>query len=150
MLFLVCGFLLWLAVSVALLGGGDASFHLGPIGAGLTDAKLLAGHPWSAWLMLTLDLSVVGYGLLRLAQLLRGYEEGELFGQRASAHLSAFALSVVVRELIDMLAPMLGGWSSFSVDSGNLRVLMVGTVFWLLSRILAAAHVVADDHGQII
>ncbi|MBV1774595.1 hypothetical protein KSF73_02580 [Burkholderiaceae bacterium DAT-1] len=155
MLALAGGTLVWGLFSWTLWAGqtqlqGAMAGGVATIGVGMAQTGGLVGHPPLMWLYMSLDLAIVGYGLLRLSALLLGYEAGDLFSRRAADHLSAFALCMVLREAVDMVVPLVGGLAGFSIDSGSLRLLLVGTVFWLLSRILAAAYTIADDHGRII
>lgn len=132
----------WLGHTELDLGAGLVTLQMGIAGD-------VSNQPWVLWLLLNVDLAIVGYGLYRLRALLLGYEAGELFSRRAANHLSAFALCMVLREVVDLLAPLVSS-GAFHVDTGSLRLVLVGIVFWLLSRVLAAAFTLADDHGRII
>lgn len=139
---LVMSAVFWFGHTELDLGAGVAKVQMGIAGD-------VPHQPWLLWLLLNIDLAIVGYGLYRLRALLLGYEAGELFSRRAADHLSAFALCMVLREVVDLLAPLVTS-GALNIDSGSLRLVLVGVVFWLLSRVLAAAYTLADDHGRII
>jgi hypothetical protein len=120
--------------------------------------QLMAVHPALLWGYVTVALGITGYGLVRLWRLTRMYEAGTVFDRQAPAHLSAFAVCMLVRELLDTVAlPLLAmatpgatRAADFTINSGTLRVLFITLLFFLMSRIMAAAYVIADDNERII
>jgi hypothetical protein len=153
--------LTWLAVKVQ-LGGlpqlADGFLHAGTGLFSGPDGQLLAAHPMRLWGYVSLALGITAYGLLCLWRLMRMYEAGIVFDRRAPNYLSAFAICILLRELLGIVAmPLIsmtmgGGQPSmaFNFDSGTMHVLFITLLFFLMSRILAAAYVVADDHKRII
>ncbi|MET3132007.1 hypothetical protein AAKU55_002277 [Oxalobacteraceae bacterium GrIS 1.11] len=163
---LVGGALFWAALTWQLIKGQfgglpqSTGAYLVP-GVGFPngpDGQLLAAHPMLVWGYGTLALGITGYGLLRLVRLMRMYEAGAVFDRQAPAHLSAFAICIVLRELLDIVAlPLLSlvtpdgmRSASFNIDSSTMHVLFITLLFFLMSRIMAAAYVVADDNERII
>ncbi|MCY0912669.1 DUF2975 domain-containing protein [Massilia antarctica] len=160
-----CGALMWGVLTWLVIDGqfgplSSASIHLAS-GVGLLsdlDKQLLAAHPILLWGYGTLALGITGYGVLRLLRLMRMYESGAVFDRRAPAHLAAFAVCIAARELLDTLAlPLLAmgmGDSSrpmnMRIDSSTVHVLLITFLFFLMSHIMAAAYVVADDNEKII
>ncbi|MFZ6686358.1 DUF2975 domain-containing protein [Undibacterium sp. SXout11W] len=131
------------------------------IGIGLSydpNGKLLAAHPFFIWGYISLALGIAGYGLLRLWRLMHMYEAGNVFDRRAPNHLSTFAICILLRELLDIVAiPLISmainndnHWVSFNIDSGTTHVLLITILFFLMSRIMAAAYFVADDNDGFI
>ena len=150
--------LTWLALK-AQFGGLPQGYVFA--GAGLikgTDGELIATHPMLLWAYVSLALGITAYGLLCLWRLMRLFEAGIVFNRQAPNYLSAFAICILLRELLDIVAlplismTMTGGKhsASFNVDSGTMHVLFITLLFFLMSRIMAAAFVVADDNKRII
>ena len=161
---LVAGTLFWalltgLAVQLqlgTLPQWADGYLHIGTGTLKLSNGQIIAAHPMLIWAYATLTLGITAYGLLRLWRLMRMYEAGNVFDRLAPNHLSAFAICILLRELLDMVAPLLMSMNDVhqsagvSVDSGTLYVLLITLLFFLMSRIMAAAYVVADDNERII
>jgi hypothetical protein len=163
---LICGALFWAALSRLVINGqfgglaqSTSAYRIPGVGlANGPDGQLLAAHPMLLWGYGTLALGITGYGLLRLLRLMRMYEAGAVFDRQAPAHLSAFAICIALRELLDIVAlPLLSMVAtdgvrptSFNIDSSTMHVLFITLLFFLMSRIMAAAYVVADDNERII
>lgn len=119
-------------------------------------------HPRVALLASTAGLLVLLYGLLRLTRMLRRFEAGDFFGIDSVRHLRAFALTLLLSTLLDvLLAPLLllglrlaGSGDVHGIvlafDAGDAWMLLVGTLFFLITWILAEARRAAEDSAQIV
>ncbi len=151
----------WMAFTSQLQGLPQMANAYMSIGIGLSNdpnGKLLASHPFLIWGYISLALGITGYGLQRLWRLMHMYEAGKVFDRRAPNHLSAFAICIFLRELLDIVAvPLISmaisddnHWVGFNIDSGTTHVLFITLLFFLMSRIMAAAYLVADDNEGFI
>lgn len=122
----------------------------------------LRGHAWVPLLAASLASVLLLIGLYRLCRLMRLFEAGEFFSVAAVRHLRAFALTLVGAVATNVLLPPLlllgvhlanrldAQVISLQLDAGDLWMLLVGALFFLITSIMAEAHLLAEDNRQII
>ena len=120
-----------------------------------------AGDPQLAvWLEL-LPAAALFYGLIRLAQMMRACERGEIFSSRVPRHLQAFSLSIIVVQLLNITLPLqiaalrawLGRQNSVVVLAATgeqLWSLLLAILFLVLALILKEAARLAEDNASIV
>lgn len=157
---LVAGAVLWVSTTLQVFGmtaGGPAMGYRFPDGS---QPGLIGAHPLMFWVAGSLALAATGFGLVRIVQLARLVEFGAVFSPHASHLLASFAAAIFARELIDALTlpaitailHLADGSTpvTFAHSASQYRVLFITVVFLLISRIMAAAHQLADDNAKII
>jgi hypothetical protein len=112
------------------------------------------------WLEL-LPAAVLFYGLLRLVQMMRACERGEIFSLRVATHLQAFSAAIVVAELLSITLPLqvaalrsvLGRMNAavdLTISGDQLWSLLLAALFLVLAQILKEAVRVAEDNASIV
>ena len=112
------------------------------------------------WLEL-LPGAVLFYGLIRLAQMMRACERGEIFSMRVSTHLQVFSLAIVIVQLLNITLPLqivalraLLGRASTEMDleatGEQMWSLLLAALFLVLAQILKEAARVAEDNASIV
>ncbi|MGZ8282849.1 MAG: hypothetical protein ACXWUN_07850 [Allosphingosinicella sp.] len=114
--------------------------------------------PWQGALLLVTIGTLLGIALLRLARMLRRVEEGSPFG--AGGELRGFAfylfLSVLAAIVIPPLLKALSvagtgrGTVTLALEGGQVLMLFVTGLLFLVARLLDEAQRVADDASQIV
>jgi hypothetical protein len=104
--------------------------------------------------------AVALYGLVRLAQMMRVCERGEIFSPRVSTHLRAFSASIVIAELLDITQPLQvaaiqgAGQAhavlSLTVSGEQSWALLVATIFLVLAQILQESARLSEDNASIV
>ena len=101
-------------------------------------------------------------GLLHLAGMLKGIEQGEIFTRRTIAGLKSFAFFVLLSALASMLVPPMiaiagalsagerGARVALTFDGGDFFVLLVSALLFLLARLLGEAQRIDDENRQIV
>ncbi|HEX5353733.1 MAG TPA: hypothetical protein VFW60_06610 [Rhodanobacteraceae bacterium] len=156
------GVVLLVAVVAALWVIGQGQHQLGHVGIAIHGPKSLPGPPLLGLLDTSAVLLVLLYGLWRLRSLLRCFEQGDFFGLAPVLHLRAFALTLVLAAVFDVLLPPLlelgarfAGASgiagvSAEMDGSDGWLLLTGGLFYLIGWILTEARRAAEDSAQII
>jgi hypothetical protein len=112
------------------------------------------------WLEL-LPQAVLFYGLIRLVQMMRACERGELFSSRVSTHLQVFSLCIIIVELLSITMTLqiaalraLLGRANFSfaltATGEQLWSLLLAALFLVLAQILKESARLAEDNASII
>jgi hypothetical protein len=112
------------------------------------------------WLEL-LPEAALFYGLIRLVQMMRACERGEIFSTRVSTHLQAFSLAIVIVQLLNITLPLqivalralLGRPNadiSLTATGEQLWSLLLAALFLVLAQILKEAARVAEDNASIV
>jgi DUF2975 family protein len=120
-----------------------------------------AGDPQLALWLELLPAAALFYGLIRLAQMMRACERGEIFSSCVPRHLQAFSLSIIVVELLNITLPLqiaalrslLGRQVSVVVLAATgeqLWSLLLATLFLVLALILKEAARLAEDNASIV
>jgi hypothetical protein len=120
-----------------------------------------AGDPQLALWLELLPAAALFYGLIRLAQMMRACERGEIFSSRVPRHLQAFSLSIIVVELLNITLPLqiaelrslLGRQVAVVVLAATgeqLWSLLLATLFLVLALILKEAARLAEDSASIV
>ena len=108
-----------------------------------------------------LPAAVLFYGLLRLAQMMRACERGEIFSSRVSMHLQAFSAAIVVVELLNITLPLQIAALRFvlrrtnsdvdlTMSGGQFWSLLLAALFLVLAQILKEAARLAEDNASIV
>jgi hypothetical protein len=120
-----------------------------------------AGDPQLAlWLELLPEVALF-YGLIRLVQMMRACERGEIFSSRVSTHLQAFSVSIIVVELLNITLPfqiaalraLLGRNVAVLVLAATgeqLWSLLLAILFLMLALILKESARLAEDNASIV
>ena len=125
-----------------------------PSAQSVTDPQL------ALWLE-AVQLVVLIYGLVRLAQMMRACEMGKMFSLPVASHLQAFSASILIVQVLDItlalqiaaLRAILGRGPSpidLTVSSSQLSLLMLATLFIVLAQILKEAARLAEDNASIV
>jgi hypothetical protein len=112
------------------------------------------------WLGL-LPEAALFYGLIRLAQMMRACERGEIFSMRVSRYLQSFSLAIVIVQLLNITLPLqivglralLGRPNSdlgVTATGEQLWSLLLATLFLVLAQILKEAARIAEDNASIV
>ena len=112
------------------------------------------------WLELLPEAALL-YGLIRLVQMMRACERGEIFSSRVSTHLQVFSLSIIVVELLSITLPLqiavlraLAGRANFSfgltATGEQLWSLLLAALFLVLAQILKESARLAEDSASIV
>jgi Protein of unknown function (DUF2975) len=112
------------------------------------------------WLEL-LPQAALFYGLIRLVQMMRACERGEIFSARVSTHLQVFSLTIIVVELLSITLPLqiaalraLVGrpHSSFALTATGEQLwsLLLAALFLVLAQILKESARLAEDNASIV
>jgi hypothetical protein len=112
------------------------------------------------WLEL-LPEAALFYGLIRLVQMMRACERGEIFSSRVSTHLQVFSLSIIIVELLGITLPLqiaalhaLFGRPNSSLaltaTGEQLWSLLLAAVFLVLAQILKESARLAEDNASIV
>jgi hypothetical protein len=112
------------------------------------------------WLEL-LPEAALFYGLIRLVQMMRACERGEIFSTRVSTHLQAFSMAIVIAQLLDItlslqivaLRALLGRANTgvgLTATGDQLWSLLLAALFLVLAQILKEAARVAEDNASIV
>ena len=118
-----------------------------------------AGLPPAQGAILLLAIGLlIGLALLRLARMLSRVEQGAPFA--GGGDLRGFAFYLFLSVLAGILLPPLlqlagialsgGGTLTFSLEGGQLLMLLVTGLLFLVARLLDEAQRVADDASQIV
>jgi hypothetical protein len=114
----------------------------------------------SLWLEL-LPEAALFYGLIRLTQMMRACERGEIFSAGVSRHLQAFSLSIIVVELLNITLPLqiaaLRAWLEkqdsvvvLAATGEQLWSLLLAILFLMLALILKESARLAEDNASIV
>lgn len=102
------------------------------------------------------------YGLFRLTRLMRLFEAGRFFDGDAVLHLRAFAFTVFLSVVLDVLLPPLallglrltgfGGVQAveLSLNGFDLWNLLIAGLFFVITWIMAEARRLAEDNARIV
>jgi Protein of unknown function (DUF2975) len=112
------------------------------------------------WLEL-LPEAALFYGLIRLVQMMRACERGEIFSSRVSRHLQVFSLSIIIVELLSITLPLqiaaihavIGRTSSsvaLTATGEQLWSLLLAALFLVLAQILKESARLAEDNASIV
>ncbi len=112
------------------------------------------------WLEL-LPEAALFYGLIRLVQMMRACERGEIFSSRVSTHLQVFSLTIIVVELLSITQPLqiaalralVGRTNSpfaLTATGEQLWSLLLAALFLVLAQILKESARLAEDNASII
>jgi hypothetical protein len=112
------------------------------------------------WLEL-LPEAALFYGLIRLVQMMRACERGEIFSSRVSTHLQVFSLTIIIVELLSITLPLqiaalhaLVGRtnSSFALTATGEQLwsLLLAALFLVLAQILKESARLAEDNASIV
>lgn len=120
-----------------------------------------AGDPQLAvWLEL-LPAAALFYGLIRLAQMMRACERGQIFSSQVPRHLQAFSVSIIVVQVLNVTLPLqiatLRAWLGRQVSvvvlaatGEQLWSLLLAILFLVLALILKEAARLAEDNASIV
>jgi Protein of unknown function (DUF2975) len=114
----------------------------------------------SLWLELVPEI-VLFYGFIRLVQMMRACERGEIFSSRVSTHLQVFSLTIIIVELLGITLPLqiaalralLGRPDSalaLTATGEQLWSLLLGALFLVLAQILKESARLAEDNASIV
>ena len=120
-----------------------------------------AGDPQLALWLELLPEAALFYGLIRLAQMMRACERGEIFSAPVPRHLQAFSVSIIVVELLNITLPfqiaalraLLGREVSVIVLAATgeqLWSLLLAILFLVLALILKESARLAEDNASIV
>ncbi|WP_165371499.1 DUF2975 domain-containing protein [Pseudolysobacter antarcticus] len=124
--------------------------------------EALAGHRWLILIDSVAVSLILLLGLYRLLRLMRLFEQGDFFSRAAALHLRAFALALLLSTLASCLMPglellivRLAGLDaptsiSFSIDSADIWLIMIGAVFFMITWIMGEARQLAEDNRMIV
>jgi len=112
------------------------------------------------WLEL-LPEAALFYGLIRLVQMMRACERGEIFSSRVSTHLQVFSLTIIMVEMLNITLPLqiaglraLVGRTSSSLaltaTGEQLWSLLLAALFLVLAQILKESARLAEDNASIV
>ena len=109
--------------------------------------------PAPAAIMMVLFGALIALALLRMAAMLREVEQGRIF---PAAALRGFARYLFLAMLASIAGPpaLAAAWGarqlSLSLDSGQVLMLLVTGLLFLVARLLDEARAIADDASQIV
>ena len=141
---------------------GVSPRHIGAVGVYIDPPPALVSHPHMGQIGVSASLLVWMYGLWRLQRLMRCFEAGDFFGLVPIRHVRAFALTLLLAVLLDLLLPPLLqlGATLFGLahlhgvriqlDGGDVGLMLVASLFYLIAWILAEARQAVEDSAQII
>ena len=112
------------------------------------------------WLEL-LPEAALFYGLIRLVQMMRACERGEIFSSRVSTHLQVFSLTIIIVELLGITLPLqiaalhaLVGRPNpplaLTATGEQLWSLLLAALFLVLAQILKESARLAEDNASIV
>jgi DUF2975 family protein len=119
------------------------------------------GYPQLALWLELLPEAALFYGLIRLVQMMRACERGEIFSTRVSTHLQIFSLTIIVVELLNITLPLqiaalsalLGRASSefaLTATGEQMWSILLAAVFLVLAQILKESARLAEDNASIV
>lgn len=121
-----------------------------------------AGHPRLAVIICLLLTLIYLYGLYRLLQLMRLFEQGEFFSIAATRHLRAFACTLLAGTVAGCLLPgialaamHMAGLNhdasiSLQLDGSDVWMILVSTLFFVIAWILGEARQLSEDNQLIV
>lgn len=98
---------------------------------------------------------LVCYGLLRMTQLARLYEKGQIFSLATAKHWRVIALCLLLKAILRVAAPVLSalftpGEFNLILESSDYWDLLVAGLFYLIAQIMTQAQLLAEDNEQIV
>ena len=120
-------------------------------------------HAWTAMVAMSLASLALLWGFWRLRRMMGLFMAGDFFSIGATRCLRDFARALVLAVLVDVLvAPLLlllavwltgapdGTQLTLGLDATDLAALLVATLLWMVTAIMAEARRLAEDNAQII
>jgi hypothetical protein len=143
-----------LADYVAKMYSGISSSHYT-----LTNSNHLLG-----WLISSVQISVLTYGLFTIAHIFQDFSKGVWFAINFSNRIKRFGISLLVFSLLSPVVQVLTGLAltyanpetqrmivlSIDIDGKGLIILLVGILLILIGKVMAEATRLADENRQII
>ncbi len=142
------------AESVAIMYSGiDASHYT------LTSSNRLLG-----WLISSLQISLLSYGLFTVASIFQDFANGIWFVDSFGNKIKRFGVSLLIFSLLSPVVQALTGFAltytnpetqrmivlSISIDGKGVIILLVGILLILIGKVMAEATRLADENSQII
>lgn len=166
-------FITWGCLAALVLAPAAAFFFLIDIDAFATLAKrnlslpihwqsVTAGQWYGLWLLTALYLALGLGGLYFLRRAFANFAKGELFNRNNSRDLRLFSIflfaQAVAKPLHFALASILLSWNhppgqkmlSISLGSGEIKIIALAMILWVMSDLLVKASRLEDENKQFI
>lgn len=133
-------------------------------GIGSSHYTLTTTNRSLGWLISSLQISVLTYGLFTVADIFKDFSRGVWFVTSFSNKMKRFGISLL---LFSLLSPVVQGLTglvltyansetkrmiviSFGIDGKGIIILLVGILLILIGKVMAEATRLADENNQII
>lgn len=126
---------------------------------------LTAANRFLGWLITTLQISVLTYGLFIVANIFRDFSKGIWFASSFSNKLKNFGISLLIFSLLSPIVQVLTGFAltytntpetkrmiilSFNIDGKGATIFLIGILLILMGKVIIEATRLADENSQII
>jgi len=126
---------------------------------------LTATNRFLGWLITTLQIAVLTYGLFTVANIFRDFSKGIWFATSFSNKLKRFGISLLIFSLLSPIVQVLTGFAltytntpetermiilSFNIDGKGATIFLIGILLILMGKVITEATRLADENSQII